>query len=171
AAVLLIEAGDDGAGRPEISDPARWALLGGGRFDWGYAYAPSEHVAGRSIPIPRGKVLGGSSSINAMLWYRGHRDDYDEWERETGAKGWNYEALLPYFRRSEDWEGGEDEFRGVGGPMRIENPHDPHPVASTLLDAASEVGLPLAGDPNGASNEGAALAQLNVSGGRRHGVA
>lgn len=163
--VLLIEAGPDVVDGP-IADPARWLELGSGRFDWGYSYAPSPHVAGRSIRIPRGRVIGGSSATNALLWYRGHPSDYDEWEA-SGAKGWNYESLLPYFRRSEDWQGGASEQRGAGGPMRIETPPDPHPIATALLDASAELGLPVIDDPNGPSNEGAAYANLMISGGRR----
>lgn len=163
--VLLIEAGPDVVDGP-LGDPTRWPELGAGRFDWGYSYAPSPHVAGRSIRIPRGRVIGGSSATNALLWYRGHPSDYDAWEA-TGATGWNYPNLLPYFRRSEDWQDGGTEQRGAGGPMRIQTPPDPHPIATALLGAAAELGLPVLDDPNGASNEGAAYANLMVSGGRR----
>lgn len=106
--------------------------------------------------------MGGSSSINAMLWYRGHPDDYDAWEA-AGATGWNYGSLLPYFKRSEDWMGGESDTRGAGGPMRIEVSPDPHPVAESLLSGAEELGLPVIGDANGISNEGACLANFNAT--------
>ncbi|WP_407178634.1 GMC family oxidoreductase [Bradyrhizobium sp. STM 3562] len=111
-------------------------------------------------------MLGGSSSINAMLWYRGHRSDYDAWEA-AGATGWNFASVLPYFKRTEDWEGGASEFRGAGGPLRIERPRDPHPIARAMLDAAAELGFPVIDDPNGASNEGASLPNLNIGGGKR----
>jgi choline dehydrogenase len=163
--VLLIEAGPDQRGSA-IDDPARWVELSRGDFDWGYDYEPSPATGGRVIPMPRGRVLGGSSAINAMLWYRGHPSDYDRWA-ELGATGWDYRALLPYFIKSEDWQGGASEQRGSGGPMRIETSPDPHPIALALLDAAAELGLPVIEDPNGASNEGAALSNLMVRGGRR----
>jgi choline dehydrogenase len=163
--VLLIEAGPGVTGGP-ISDPARWLELGSGPFDWGYSYAGSPGVGGRAIPIPRGRVIGGSSAINALLWYRGHPSDYDDWE-QRGAKGWNYANLLPYFRRSEDWQGGATEQRGAGGPMRIETSPEPHPIATALLGAAAELGLPVLEDPNGPSNSGAGYANLMVSAGRR----
>ena len=166
ATVLLIEAGPDDRGHAAIEDPARWPSLGRGGFDWGYDYAPTSHVNGRSIGIPRGRVLGGSSSINAMLWYRGHPSDYDAWEA-AGATGWSFEASLPFFKRTEDWEDGDSALRGAGGPMRIERSADPHPLAFALIEGAAELGLPIIDDPNGASNEGAALANLNQSGGRR----
>ena len=167
--VLLIEAGPDGRGVAQIPDPALWGSLRKTSLDWGYDYAPSAHVAGRAIALPRGRVLGGCSTTGAMQWDRGHPGDYDAWER-AGAAGWNYQALLPYFRRAEDWEGGASALRGEGGPMRVERPRDPHPVAVAMLDGAAELGLPVLDDANGADNRGAALANLNVAAGRRHSV-
>src|SRR6516164_3243269 len=167
--VLFIEAGPDGRGIAQIVDPALWTKLPGTSLDWGYSYAASPHVADRSLAIPRGRVLGGCSATNAMHWYRGHPDDYDAWER-AGAAGWNYRALLPYFRRAEDWEGGASGQRGAGGPMRIEPSRDPHPVAAALVAGATELGFPALDDPNGGDNYGAALANLNISEGRRFSV-
>ncbi len=166
ASVLLLEAGPSDQGIAAIEDAANWTGLLRGPYDWGYDYAPSPHLNGRSIAIPRGRVLGGSSSINAMLWYRGHPGDYDAWEA-AGAKGWNFRSVLPYFKRAEDWEGGATEFRGAGGPLRIERPRHPHPLALAMLEGAAELGLPVIDDPNGPSNEGASLANLNMSAGRR----
>lgn len=162
AQVLLIEAGPAGTDVAGIQDPARWTSLLSGPYDWGQVYAPSPRVAGRAIPIPRGRVLGGSSSINAMMWYRGHPSDYDAWE-DAGAEGWNYRALLPYFKKAEDWEDGETRLRGAGGPMRIERPRDPHPIAAAMLDGMAELGHPVLDDLNGPGNEGAALSNLNQS--------
>ena len=170
ATVLLIEAGPSDIGVAAIDDAANWTSLLRGPYDWGYDYAPTPHVNGRRISIPRGRVLGGSSSINAMIWNRGHRSDYDAWER-AGATGWNSVAVLPYFKRAEDWQGGANAWRGSGGPLRIEQPRDPHPLAVALLEAAAGLGVPLIDDMNGATNEGAALANLNVSGGVRWSVA
>ncbi len=164
--VLLVEAGPSDAGVPEIEDAAGWAALLGGRYDWGYSYQGGDGVGGRAIPIPRGRVLGGSSAINAMLWYRGNRSDYDGWA-QAGAEGWDFAGVLPYFRRSEDWEGGASAWRGAGGPMRIERPRDPHPIAVAMLEGARSLGIAVIEDANGADNEGACLANLNVSGGRR----
>ena len=169
ATVLLIEAGPDGRGVAQIVDPPSWPKLAGTALDWGYSYEPTAAVAGRAIPVARGKVLGGCGATNAMLWYRGHPADYDAWEA-AGAAGWNYAALLPYFRRSEDWEGGASSQRGAGGPMRITRPPAPHPVASALIEGAAELGLPTLDDPNAGDNCGAALANLNISKGRRFSV-
>ncbi|MBE1514478.1 GMC family oxidoreductase [Nesterenkonia halotolerans] len=160
--VLLIEAGGPEEHLAEVREARDWAAQLGGPLDWQEVYAPSESVKGRRIPIPRGRVVGGSSSINAMLWYRGHPDDYDAWEA-AGATGWNYRTLLPYFKRSEDWVGGESATRGSGGPMRVEVSPDPHPVADSLLSAAEELGLPVIEDANGLSNEGACLANFNAT--------
>ncbi|WP_380157077.1 GMC family oxidoreductase [Kineococcus sp. R86509] len=161
ARVLLLETGPDHRGLADVLDAGRWVSLLGGDLDHRHVHAPTALVDGRTIPIPRGRVLGGSSSINAMLWYRGHPSDYDDWERR-GASGWNWASLLPYFRRSEDWEGGASEFRGAGGPMRIETSRDPHPVASALLSGAAELGLPVIEDANAADNLGATLANFNA---------
>ncbi len=171
--VLLVEAGPDGRGVTQITDPALWETLHRSSLDWCYHYAPSLSVAGRAIPVPRGRVLGGCGAMNAMVWDRGHPADYDAWER-AGAKGWNHESLLPYFRRAEDWEGGASDYRGAGGPMHVGKPKHPHPLALALLDAAAELGLPRAGDGGSggdAGREGAALTTLTIEGRRRHSVA
>jgi choline dehydrogenase len=169
ATVLLIEAGSGGRGVAQIVDPPQWTKLSGTALDWGYRYAPAERVAGRSIPVPRGKVLGGCGAVNAMQWFRGHPDDYDAWER-AGATGWNYAALLPYFRRSEDWEGGPSAHRGSGGAMRVTRPKNPHPIASALVEGAAELGLAKLDDPNSGDTDGATLANLNIAAGRRFSV-
>ena len=169
ASVLLIEAGPDGRGVAQIVDPPSWTKLPGSTLDWGYAYEPAAAVAGRAIPISRGRVLGGCGATNAMQWYRGHPADYDAWE-SAGATGWNYAALLPYFLRSEDWEGGASSQRGAGGPMRVTRPPDPHPIASALVEGAAELGLPKLDDPNSGENCGATLANLNIAEGRRFSV-
>jgi len=166
ADVLLIEAGPPGIGVAEIDDPGKWVALGRGAYDWGHDYAPTPHVDGRTIGIPRGKVLGGSSAINAMMWYRGHPADYDAWEA-AGARGWAFRDVLPYFRRCEDWEGGASEWRGIGGPLRIERSRALHPIAVALIDGAAELGIPVIDDPNGATNEGAAPSNFNICAGKR----
>ncbi len=166
ATVLVIEAGPSDEGLDEIADPARWATLAGGGLDWGYDYAATSLVNGRTMALPRGRVLGGSSSTGALHWYRGHAADYDAWAA-AGATGWSFHECLPFFRRIEDWEDGETSLRGAGGPMRIERSRDPHPLAWAMIEGAAELGVPIIDDPNGASNEGAALVNLTQSGGRR----
>ena len=169
ATVLLIEAGPDGRGVAQVVDPPSWTKLQGTALDWGYAYTPTAAVAGRAIAIPRGRVLGGCSATNAMQWDRGHPADYDAWEA-AGAAGWTYPALLPYFRRSEDWEGGESRQRGAGGPMRVTRPPDPHPIAAAMVEGAAELGLPALDDANAGETGGAALTDLNIAEGRRFSV-
>ncbi|MCD2172444.1 GMC family oxidoreductase [Rhizobium sp. C4] len=166
ATVLLIEAGETGFGVPEIEDPAAWVPLGRSRFDWGYDYTPSPLVNGRTIGIPRGKVLGGSSAINALMWYRGNPADYDAWDA-AGCDGWGWSSVLPYFKRAEDWEGGETTFRGAGGPLRLTTSRNLHPVASAMLEGAGDVGIRAIADPNGETNEGAAPSNFNIAEGRR----
>lgn len=164
--VLVLEAGPDDLGIASIEDAANWTGLLGGAFDWGHVYTPTPAVADRTIAIPRGRVLGGSSAINAMLWYRGHASDYDAWE-EQGADGWNFATALPYFRKCEDWQEGANAWRGAGGPMRIERSSTPHPVALAMLEGAPSVGIPVIDDANAADNEGACLSNLTMRSGKR----
>lgn len=161
ARVLLIEAGPDHRGLREILEAAHWDALIGGPYDHGYRSTPTPHVLGRSLAMPRGKVLGGSSSTNAMLWYRGNRADYDAWA-DAGATGWGYDDLLPYFRRSESRAGGDPVYRGIDGPMRVGPLADVHPIAHALIAASAERGLPVIDDANAASNEGATYADYNA---------
>jgi choline dehydrogenase len=166
--VLLVEAGGDGRGAEVLADPTRWMQIAGGPFDWGHAYAPQAALGGRVIPIPRGCVLGGSGTTNAMMWYRGHPSDYDRWV-ELGCEGWGFADCLPAFRAAEDWAGPPSDLRGSGGPLRVGRPADPHPLALAMIEAAEQAGLPVIDDPNGATNEGVALANLNIVDGRRFG--
>lgn len=154
ARVLLLEAGGPDT-RPEIhreqlsSTLSLWAP---GELDWGYATEPEPGLAGRSIPVLRGKVWGGCSSVNAMLHVRGNRRDYDGW----GVPGWSYREVLPYFKRSEDYEGGASEYRGTGGPLGVIRHADPTPVSQRLFAAGPQVGLRDAGpdfDYNAAEQE------------------
>ncbi|GAA1469944.1 GMC family oxidoreductase [Microbacterium thalassium] len=161
ARVLLVEAGPDHQGVREILEAAHWDAMIGGPYDYGYASTPTEHVVERSIAMPRGRVLGGSSSTNAMLWYRGARADYDAWA-DAGATGWGYDDLLPYFRRSESRPGGDPAYRGLDGPMRVAPLTRRHTIADALIDAAAERGIPVIDDANAASNEGATYADYNA---------
>ncbi|WOQ69763.1 GMC family oxidoreductase N-terminal domain-containing protein [Microbacterium limosum] len=159
--VLLIEAGPDHQGLREILDAAHWDALIGSRYDYGYRARPTAHVLGRSMAMPRGRVLGGSSSTNAMLWYRGHRADYDAWA-DAGATGWGYDDLLPYFRRSESRVGGDPAFRGLDGPVRVGPLAAVHPIAHALVEAAAQRGLPVLDDANAGANEGAVYPDYNA---------
>lgn len=116
ARVLLLEAGP-AYGPPAVSMPPAWPTLIGSEVDWGYATVAQPGLAGAAIPYPRGKMLGGSSSINAMMHLRAHPSTYDDWEA-AGATGWGYDDLLPYFRRSETTEGRDPHYRGTDGPMK-----------------------------------------------------
>lgn len=161
ARVLLIEAGPDHRGLAEVLDAAHWDALIGGPLDYGYRATPTPEVLGRSVAMPRGKVLGGSSSTNAMLWYRGARADYDAWA-DAGATGWGYDELLPYFRRSEARPGGDPAYRGLDGPMRVAPLAQVHEIAHALVAASADRGLPVLDDANAASNEGAVYADYNA---------
>ncbi|MGV2071311.1 MULTISPECIES: GMC family oxidoreductase [Rhizobium/Agrobacterium group] len=166
ATVLLIEAGEPGIGRAEIDDPRQWVPLGRGRWDWGYDYTPTSRVNGHTIGIPRGKVLGGSSAINAMMWYRGHPNDYNAWQ-VAGCEGWSFEDVLPFFKKAEDWEGGESRWRGAGGPLKITTSKTLHPVARAMMEGAADLGIPVIDDPNGPSNEGTCPSNFNIVDGKR----
>ena len=119
--VLLLEAGPaDGA--DEIHAPAALSRLFQSKYDWNYTTVPQQRAAGRSIYWPRGKVLGGSSSMNAMIYIRGNRHDYDGWRDEYGCAGWGYQDLMPYFRRAEDNSRGASAYHGAGGPLSVTDP-------------------------------------------------
>jgi choline dehydrogenase len=123
-------------------------------------------MGGRQLKWPRGKVLGGSSSINGLIYIRGQREDFDHW-RQLGNKGWSYEEVLPYFRRSEDQARGPDEFHGAGGPLKIADPSFRIPIVDAFVQAAQQAGLPRNPDFNGATQEGVGHFQLTVDNGRR----
>jgi choline dehydrogenase-like flavoprotein len=166
ASVLLLEAG----GRDR--DPFIHIPVGLGRLwqerlhDWGYRTEPQAHLGGRPVELPRGKVLGGCSSINALAYLRGDRGDYDRWAR-AGASGWSYAEVLPYFKRAETWCGGEDAYRGGSGPLatRWSDPDDP--IVEAVLEAARLAGYPLTEDINGGAGEGFARSQSTIARGRR----
>ena len=165
ASVLLLEAGG-----PDLADelhmPAAFHRLFKSAYDWNYTTEPQPACDGRPIYWPRGKTLGGSSSMNAMLYIRGHRLDYDTW-RDDGCAGWGYGDLLPYFKRAEDNSRGADAFHGVGGPLRVEDQRQPLPISTETLAAAVEAGIPANEDPNGATQDGCGLFQVTQKRGRR----
>ncbi len=167
--VLLLEAGgpDD---RAEIHIPAAFSKLFQSDVDWNYHTAPQQHMDGRSLYWPRGKTLGGSSSINAMIYIRGNAADYDDWAA-LGCDGWGYADVLPYFKKSEDSSRGAGPYHGAGGPLRVERPRDAHPAMLAFVAAAAEAGYPETDDFNGAEQAGAGLYDLTQKRGRRHSAA
>lgn len=136
------------------------------KFNWDYTSDPEPHLDGRSIWHPRGKVLGGSSSINMMAYVRGHRGDYDRW-RQMGLTGWGYADVLPYFKRMEAYELGEDAYRGVGGSLRTRRNDTREPWFDAVVEAAKAAGYKTTDDYNGAQQEGFARMQFSIGGGRR----
>jgi len=164
--VLLIEAGGEDR-NIWIHVPIGYAkLFADARNNWLYSSEPEPECAGRSIIQPRGKVLGGSSSINGLLYIRGQAEDFDHW-RQLGNAGWSFTDVLPYFRRAEDQERGEDELHGVGGPLAVRDVSEGHPLCDAFIDACEQAGLPRTEDFNGPSQEGAGYFQLTTRNGRR----
>lgn len=135
-------------------------------LSWNYNTEPDEGIAGRSLIWPRGKVLGGSSAINGLVYMRGQRQDYDHW-RQLGNAGWGYDDLLPLFRKSENQERGGDEFHGVGGPLRVSDIRDRREICDAFIEAAVETGIPRNGDFNGAEQEGVGNFQTTSANGLR----
>ena len=151
--VLLLEAGGKDT-NPWIHVPVGYfKTMHDPELDWCYRTEPDDNVAGRRIDWPRGKVLGGSSSLNGLLYVRGQREDYDRWA-ELGNRGWSYADVLPYFKKSEDQERGADAYHGVGGPLKVSDLRLRRPIADHFIAAAQEIGIPLNPDYNGASQEG-----------------
>jgi choline dehydrogenase len=169
ARVVLLEAGLPDV-NPAIHDPSRVFELWDSAQDWGYRTLPQAACAGRVLQWPRGKVLGGSSALNGMIYARGHRSDYDTWAY-LGNDGWGYDDVLPLFRRSEDFDRGASEYHGVGGPLHVLTQYEPHPVNAAVVAAAQEAGIPFNDDHNGAQLDGVGFAQLNIRNGVRQSVA
>ena len=142
----------------------------GSSVDWADQTVMHRNTDGAVHNWPRGKVLGGSSSINGMLHMRGHRSSYDRWE-ELGAQGWNYDALLPFLRRSETVAGRDPRVRGADGPMVIIDHADPDALSRAWLDAVVEVGYPMTDDGNGMVTEGVSRTEMNIVDGRRQSAA
>jgi choline dehydrogenase-like flavoprotein len=145
--VCLLEAGA-GATDPRIADPLAWPALQGSAIDWGYATVPQRHTAERIHAWPRGRVLGGSSAINAMAHVRGHPADFEAWVAE-GCRGWGYADLLPYFIRSETSDLASSAYHGTAGPVHLIRPRNPHPVTLAYLQAGCERGLAPTEEHNG----------------------
>ncbi len=167
--VLLLEAG--GRDRsPNIKIPAAFAKQFHTKLDWDFATEPEPHVDGRSLYVPRGKGIGGSSSMNAMLYVRGRPLDYDGWEAQ-GAPGWGWRDVLPYFLKSEDNVRGASEWHGVGGPLRVSEQRSPRPLDRRLIAASQAAGIPWVADYNGPEQDGVSMFQVNQVRGRRFSAA
>ena len=164
--VLLLEAG------PKDTNVWIHVPLGYGRLfkektvNWMYQTEPEPGLDGRTVFQPRGKVLGGSSSINGLLYVRGQHEDYDRW-RQRGNSGWGYDDVLPYFKRAENQARGADEFHGVGGPLPVSELSYADPLSAAFIEAAAETGIPRNADFNGATQEGAGYFQTTTRHGRR----
>ena len=163
--VLLLEAGGKDSAR-EVHIPAAFSKLFKTAVDWDYSTEPEVQLHNRKLYWPRGKVLGGSSSINAMIYIRGNPADFDHW-RDLGNPGWGFADVLPYFKKSEDQERGGSELHGEGGPIHVADPRCVNPLTRAFLSAASEVGIPANADFNGAAQDGAGLHQLTQKNGAR----
>ena len=161
AQVLVIESGgpDDA---PTIANPSIWFYNVGGPLDYHLPVVPTPRLNNRKFNMALGHVLGGGTSINAMVWMRGMQRDYDGWA-ENGAKGWAFADVLPVFKSQEDWEGGANTWRGVGGPIHIRRPKEPHPTAPAFIDAAREMGMPILDDVNGPMRAGAGYINMNIA--------
>lgn len=168
--VLLLEAGGE--------DRSIWIkvpvgfqkLLYHRKLNWLFETEPEDNVAGRRIPIPRGKVLGGSSSINGMLYVRGQRLDYDTWA-QLGNRGWSFDDVLPYFKRAERFERGGDDIRGGDGPLNVADMREPHPLIDAFIDAGVERGYERNPDYNGVRQDGFGYYQVTQRNGRRESAA
>jgi len=171
--VLLLEAGGPHNGDPAVTTPGKWVSLIGSKYDWGYSTEPEPGLQNRRITFPRGKVHGGSSAINAMAFIRGHQFCFDRWER-AGNPGWGYEAVLPYFRRSERNELGETQYRGASGPLAVSMCTDPHAGHKAFLAAVASQQFKVDArydfnQPTPVSVAG--YYQKNILDGKRHSVA
>lgn len=164
--VCVLEAGGPDT-NPLIQAPIGFAFLGEkSPLNWRFETVPQKQLNGRAGHQPRGKTLGGSSSINAMIYIRGSRHDYDRWA-ESGATGWGWDNVLPYFKKAEDNERGADDFHGVGGPLGVSDLRYKNPLSDVFLQAASELQLPLNSDFNGESQDGVGYYQVTQRDGQR----
>jgi choline dehydrogenase len=163
--VLLLEAGGPDADQ-NIHVPAAFPYLFKTPFDWAYLTEPQEHCNNRVEYMPRGKVFGGSSSINAMIYQRGNPANYNRWA-ELGNEGWSWEEVLPYFKKAENQERGESVHHAVGGAINVADLRDPNPLSLAFVEACTEQGLPHNDDFNGDTQEGFGLYQVTQKNGLR----
>ncbi|KEO61795.1 choline dehydrogenase [Thioclava indica] len=164
--VVVIEHGGSDAG-PFIQMPGALSYpMNMAMYDWGFASQPEPGLGGRKLATPRGKVLGGSSSVNGMVYVRGHARDFDHWE-ESGARGWGFADVLPYFKRMEHWHGGASEWRGTSGPLHVTRGPRANPLFDAFIAAGQQAGYPVSEDYNGARQEGFGPMEATIYKGRR----
>jgi choline dehydrogenase len=164
--VLVLEYGGSDRG-PLIQMPSALSYpMNMSLYNWGFESEPEPHLAGRRLATPRGKVVGGSSSINGMVYVRGHAKDFDTWS-EMGATGWSYADVLPYFKRMENVEGGQQDWRGQNGPMNVKRGRKRNPLYQAFINAGREAGYPVTQDYNGQQQEGFGDMEMTVRGGVR----
>jgi choline dehydrogenase len=164
--VLVLEYGGTDLG-PLIQMPSALSIpMNMKRYNWGFETEPEPHLNGRRLATPRGKVVGGSSSINGMVYVRGHARDFDTWE-EMGAKGWAFKNVLPYFKRMENSHGGEDGWRGTDGPMHVKRGARLNPLYQAFIEAGQQAGYPVTQDYNGSQQEGFGSMEMTVHNGFR----
>ena len=164
--VLLLEAGGKDS-NPWIHIPLGYGKhFSNPKVNWLYTSEQDENSGNRRIAQPRGKVLGGTSSINGLVYIRGQREDYDDW-RDLGNAGWGYDDVLPYFRKAENNQRGADAYHGAGGPLSVSDPSEPHPLCEAFFDAAETCGYPRNPDFNGATQAGFGYVQVTLRKGRR----
>ncbi len=168
--VLVLEAGGTDW-HPYLKAPAGFIKTHNDpRFNWCFTTEPGAGIDGREILFPRGKVLGGSSSINGHLYVRGQARDFDVWA-QRGNRGWSYDDVLPFFRRAEDRSTGEDAFHGTGGAQHVSDIHARHPICEAFIEGVESLGVPRNPDYNGANQEGVGYYQRTIRNGRRHSAA
>src|SRR2546421_2171109 len=167
--VLLLEAGGPDEAQ-EIHIPAAFSSLFKSPLDWAYETEEQPHLNNRKLYWPRGKMLGGSSSINAMVYMRGNRRDYDHWH-ELGNEGWSYSDVLPYFKKAENEERGASEYHGTGGPLNVTDHRTLNPLSHAFVAAGVEAGIPLTNDFNGSEQDGVGFYQVTQREGLRHSAA
>jgi choline dehydrogenase len=167
--VLLLEAGHPDT-KSEIQIPLEGMKLLGSEVDWSYFSEPEPYLNDRKIFCPRGKVLGGSSSINFMVYIRGNHRDYDQWQ-ELGNPGWSYQDMLPYFKKSENQQRGNDTYHSADGELSVTDLISPTVTSQLFVNAAIEMGYPHNPDFNGMKQEGAGIYQMTIKDGKRHSAA
>ncbi|MBN9548941.1 MAG: GMC family oxidoreductase N-terminal domain-containing protein, partial [Alphaproteobacteria bacterium] len=166
ASVVLLEAGGRDTS-PFIHMPAGYfRLMQTLQVDWGYKTEPHPHMNDRVSIFPRGKVLGGSSAVNGMLFSRGNRNDFDNWA-QMGNRGWSHDDVLPYFKKAEGWIEGESEYHGAGGPWLTSHMNTLNPLSKAWLEAGLQAGYPRNEDFNGVTQEGFGRLDVNIGNGRR----
>ena len=170
--VLLLEAGTEGSGYFWSRVPVGVSkMIDLPAVNWCFTSEPDEGSGGRRIEVPRGKMLGGSSSINGMVYIRGQAQDYDHWA-QLGNRGWSWQDVLPVYKKMENYDGGSAELRGRGGPLRItDTPRHKVPLLEKMIEAAAKIGLPFNPDLNGPTQDGIGMSQVTIARGRRQSTA